>query len=414
MAYLTIITGTHEFYDMFGYLQNDILKNTVYRYNVDGVKFKKKRFDRVVITEEGEVVKLPPVMAALSKNRFSVVQTMGSGKTILGAEHIARVHKIGGRTGANLGVEWFPSNKDKKKEQWVPNINSIEDMQSAKNITALFDDIKGTIKKWNSNEADLISAIANASRKEGVNLLLTTQRVINFVPKDIREVATNYEIPYITIRDMRKPSPDSMGYPLEMEVFNISANDVFMGFGVSNGLIPDGKTILPTPKLLNCYSTLEIARDLSKGEETTPLMQNTELEPYKGYNNEVKVIKELEKFEGTIRHLSAENPREHDTDILFYAPDGLYHIDAIGTQRYNKGKRYYHKLNTESKDAMDIYNKAQAKGVKKSFLAFEWKGKIRFLDIKHIIGKSGACDYSQELRKKTIMPYAVFRPRLGH
>ena len=85
MAYLTIITGSHEFSDRFGRFTRAYARNPMYDYEVDGINFKKRRFDRVIINEDGELIFLPEIISPPIGNKvFSVIQTMGSGKTILG------------------------------------------------------------------------------------------------------------------------------------------------------------------------------------------------------------------------------------------------------------------------------------------------------------------------------------------
>lgn len=403
MAYLTIISGTHQFNDSFNIFRTAYIKNTVYKYDIDGIKFKKRRFDRVVIMKDGNIVTLPPIIAHLGYGNFSVTQTMGSGKTILGMEHLARTHFSGFATAANMSVQWFPSNRNKPKKEWIPNVNSLDDLDKARKVTVLFDDIKKTITKWQAKEADMISGIVNASRKESVNMLLTTQRVINFVPKDIREVATNYEVPYITIRDMRQKSPDSMGKPLEMEVFNISANDVFLGFGLHNGFMPDNSTLILNDKLLNSYSTLEIAVDLKNGGSAVPLDKNINREPYTGYYNEMKVFKELSKYQGELTHLSFENPHEHDSDILF-VNGKKYLIDSVACRLHGN----YYSLSTDHKDMNKLYEDAKTRKIIR-MLAFEYKKKIRLIDVKHLAGKGGEIRVSEHVRTHYRTPYQLFK-----
>ncbi len=366
MAFVTIISGTFGFYDPQMRFASEWIKPKLYRYNVGGVQFRKKRFEQVVIMEDGNVITLPSVIAPVGTNEWIVTQTMGSGKTILGIEHLARIHRGGGRTAANISVKWFGDNIGKPKQEWTPNILSLEDLERARGVTVLLDDIKKTVASWQTKEAKLISAIVNTSRKESVNLIITSQRVVNFVPKDIREVVTNYEIPYITIRDMRRKTPDGMGFPVEMEVLNISANGVFLGFGVHNGFVPDGKTLMPTPRLLDAYSTLEIAVDLKKGKSKGGVFANpAEKEPYSGYYNERALYEELMQYEGVVQHIAAENPQQHETDIIF-ANSRVYHIDVVSLIRRPKKpgqKREYLHLQTAKKDLNEVYYRCREKGV---------------------------------------------------
>ena len=402
MAYLTIITGSHEFSDRFGRFTRAYARNPMYDYEVDGLQFKKRRFDRVIINEDGELIFLPEIISPPIGNKvFSVIQTMGSGKTILGMEHLARVHKIGGNTGANMSVEWFKHNLDKQKEDWTPSLNSMNDLEIAKNITLLFDDIKKTISKWQAKEADMVSSIVNASRKESVNIVFTTQRVINFVPPNIREVANNYEIPYITIRDMRRESPDKMGMPLEMEVFNISANGVFENFGMFTGMFVDGKSICPTERLLNSYSTLEIATDLSgKSGVTIKNGKEVPVEPkipsYNGYELEKFICDELEKRDVGVVHLAAIN-REHEADIEAIRSNGTkVLVDAVACYaRSDSGYR----LITQHKDIKQKLKNAK-KGKYSIYLGFIFDNKVRLLNYKYVPDRVGDVTYRKQMQKQ--------------
>lgn len=414
MAYLSIITGSYDFYDPYGFFASAWNDPKIYKYEIDGIIIKKRRMDRVIIMEDGRVFKLPPVIAPTSRTHYSVNQTMGSGKTVLAVEHLARTHANGGRTGANVSLKWFPCNIGKRPSEWLPNINSLKDLEDASNVSVLFDDIKGTIKDWATSEARLTGTIVNASRKKGVNITLTTQRVINFVPPDIREVATNYEIPYITIRDKRQESPDNMGFPVEMEVLNISPNQIFLGFGVYNGLFADNCKIRPTKRLLSAFSTLEVAGNLSipKADMLT-LNENMggQSEPYAGYNNEIRVFNELDQYSGTLIHLSAKNPRNHKTDIQYIEKGKVYLIDVVGINRYQKGQRYYYKLLTGRKDFQEDYD-SSTKDKSTRLLAFTFKGRVKFIHYKDLVGKSGQVDYGKELKQKSKSAYALFSPKI--
>jgi hypothetical protein len=409
MAFITIITGSHEFRDDFNYFLKAYRKQQLYKYTIDGVSFKKNRFDRVIITKDNEVIYLPPVIATLGYNKFSCTQTMGSGKTVLGMEHLARIHHNGGNTDANLSVAWFKHNQGKLLKQWLPSVNSLEDFERANKTTVLFDDIKHTISRWNAEESEFISAIVNQSRKEMLNIIITTQRVINFVPPNIREVCTNYEIPYVTIRDQRVESPDNMGMPLEMEVLNISANGVFIGFGLFNGLVCDGTTILPTKRLLESYSTLEVAVDLKTGD-TKPqdaIGEDIIKEPYKGYLNEKVVYDKLTGYVGELKHLSAENSNTHLADIELNNGK-RYLIDVVGVG--GKGKKKM--LNTGHKNIPEWVEKIKKlKAV--PLYAYSINNMIFLVKCDFLIGKSGKIALSKELRKRSHSCEFFFTNRLS-
>lgn len=404
MAYLTIVAGSHEFSDRFGRFEAAYRRNQIFEYEIDGITFKKRRFDRVIINEDGELIVLPEIISPPITNKvFSVVQTMGSGKTILGMEHLARVHKIGGNTAANMSVEWFKENIGKQKEEWIPTLNSMADLETAKNVTVLFDDIKKTISKWQAKEADMVSSIVNASRKESVNVIFTTQRVINFVPPNIREVANNYEIPYITIRDMRRDSPDKMGMPLEMEVFNISANGVFENFGLFTGMFVDGKTICPTERLLNSYSTLEIATDLSgKGGVTIKNGKEVPVEPkipsYNGYELEKFICDELEKRDVGVVHLAAVN-REHEADIEVVKSNGSkVLIDAVSCYKRTDHKNAY-RMQTHHKDIKQKIKNAKD-GKYNIYLGYIFNSRLWFLNFDALPNVVGDLSYPKKLHQR--------------
>lgn len=397
MAFITIISGSHEFRDDFHYFENAYRLQQRYLYDIDGVKFAKNKFDRVIITKENDVVFLPPVIATLGYGNYSCTQTMGSGKTILGMEHLARIYRNGGNTDANLSVAWFKKNQGKKVKEWIPSINSLEDFENANRTTVLFDDIKHTISRWNAQESEFISAIVNQSRKELLNIIITTQRVINFVPPNIREVCTNYEIPYVTIRDQRQSSPDGMGMPIEMEVLNISSNGVFIGFGLFNGLVCDGTTIMPTKKLLESYSTLEVAVDLKTGETKSMHITDIELnkEPYSGYNTERIVYNHLTKYVGELKHLAAENNNTHIGDIEFNNGK-RYLIDVVGVS----GKGQKKTLNTLHKNIVEwVEDTKKRKCV--PLYSYVDNGFVFFLNGVELIGKKGNIGLSKKLKQKS-------------
>ena len=208
----------------------------------------------------------------MDRNGFSwsVSQPTGSGKTILAVYNLRETYRKGGNIQANFSYQHMKHNEGKPRDQWTPSITAIDDLITAKKCHLVIDDIKGTIERWQAKEAEIISMVANLGRKDSVDLDFTTQRVINFVPPNIRAVATGYLIPYITIRDMRIDTPDNKGYPREMEVMALipaDMGDVFVGFGVLHGDVPDGKIITPSKELLNSYKTMEIATGLKHGEE---------------------------------------------------------------------------------------------------------------------------------------------------
>lgn len=321
------------------------------------MKFKKHRFDRVVITKGGGIIFLPPVITR-RKNHYEVDQWMGAFKTGAAMEHIGRVHKNGGRILTNFKVGYLSHNIGKPKEKWTPNILGLDDLEKANNCTMVLDDIKKILERWNCAEAVLVSKVVNASRKERVDIIITSQRTVNSVPTDIREVCTNYEIPFVTVRDQRINSPDGMGTPLEVEIFNISATGNFLGFGIWNGFYPDGCTLKPTKKMLDMYDTTEKVTDL-KTEGARPNQP--------GYALEEKAFEYLkEKVPGMQwEHLNGK----HVFDII----SDTHAIDVVGTDPDGC-------LVLEHKDLSKHMRTAKRKG-QLPYLMFLYSGGWRFFKI---------------------------------
>lgn len=346
---LTIITGTHSFIDLTGKFRRAFIASMSNRikYTINGLTFSKRRFDRVEITKEGKVIHEPSRLFPMDRNGlwWSVSQPTGSGKTILGVHDLHRTYLHGGNIAANLSYQYFDHNKDKIPEKWTPSIRTIEDLQKIRSCHVLIDDIKGTIANWQAKEADIITLTSNTGRKESVDLTFTTQRVINYIPPNIRAVATGYEIPYITVRDCRIPTPDNKGFPVEMEVFSLipgDNGDIFVGFGVLNKDIPDGRIITPSAELLNSYRTMELAAGLKIGGEDGARVNQP------GYELEAKAFDYLKAKCPAMKweHLNGKYvfdiiSETHAIDVTGTDPDGrliLEHKDLLGHVRTAKRK----------------------------------------------------------------------------
>ena len=365
---LTIIAGTHTFVDLTGKFRLAWARSQQKRifYDINGVKFAKRRFDRVEIQTDGSVVFFPSRIFPMDRYgiQWSVSQPTGSGKTILAVYHLRKTFRNGGNIAANFSYKYFAHNLDKTPDKWLPNIVSIEDLQEIKNCHVVIDDIKGTIERWQAKEADIITLVANTGRKESVDLDFTTQRVINYMPPNIRAVATGYEIPYITIRDCRIPTPDNKGFPVEMEVFSAipaDSGDVFVGFGVLNKDIPDGKIICPTQELLNSYRTMELA---------TGLKMDGKSSNRPGLEGEKKLLTYLQM---------------HYPDIDFNLKNGKgvfdiesqhAYLDHVGIEEHGTGYR----LNTRHKNISKHRDYSQLHKTP-GYIVFEWNGDFRFLSI---------------------------------
>ena len=362
--------------------------------------FKKHRFERVVIGKEGQLWHLRAPIFEQQYNYYEVQQTMGCYKTGIIMEHLARIHERGGVTGANFGIKWFPKNIGLVKNKWRPNVNSFDDFQKAHDITIGFDDVKGTIESVNGESAKLGSMIVNESRKLRKDILISTQRTTNFIPPNIRAVVTNYEIPIITVRDKRLPSPDGMGYPLEVEILNVSGHYTFLGFGITDGGdgLPDGNRINPRKTLLDAYSTEEIATDLKQGksEGDISIEMNTEREPYSGYNHEMEVVRELYQLRnGIVHHISKDSPQRHIGDIE-YLNGKKWMIDVVAVIQETARSRYP-MLQTFQKDINMFITENQKMGYI-PIIAFKLRKDVRFLKAELLAGKKGNIRLSKELK----------------
>jgi hypothetical protein len=365
---LTIITGTHSFIDLTGKFRDAFIKSMSNRikYTINGLTFTKRRFDRVEITKEGKVIHEPSRLFPMDRNGlwWSVSQPTGSGKTILAVFDMQRTHQRGGRVEGNLSYQYFPHNKDLPAEKWTPSVRTIEDLQKLRGCHCVIDDIKGTIANWQAKEADIITLTSNTGRKESVDLTFTTQRVINYMPPNIRAVATGYEIPYITVRDCRIPTPDNKGFPVEMEVFSLipgDNGDIFVGFGVLNKDIPDGRIITPSAELLNSYRTMELATGLKIGGEDGARVNQP------GYELEAKALEFLKEHCPGMKwqHLNGK----HVFDII----SDTHAIDITGTDPDGR-------LILEHKDLLSHIRTAKRK-CQKPYLMYESAGSWRFIPI---------------------------------
>jgi len=277
----------------------------------------------------------------MDRNGFSwsVSQPTGSGKTILAVYNLRETYRKGGNIQANFSYQHMKHNEGRPREQWTPSITAIDDLITAKKCHLVIDDIKGTIERWQAKEAEIISMVANLGRKDSVDIDFTTQRVINFVPPNIRAVATGYLIPYITIRDMRIETPDNKGYPREMEVMALipaDMGDVFVGFGVLHGDVPDGKIITPSRELLNSYKTMEIAVGLKQGEDG-----GRDNQP--GHGLEVQALEYLNSHSNDIDWTHLNGKAEFDIvsdsialDVVGMSDAGQLHLDHKNLMKHIK------------------------------------------------------------------------------
>jgi len=189
-------------------------------------------------------------------NRSRIVQYLGSGKTLMGMHLLAEKAYYGECVAANLNLIWH--NLGKPKSEWKAKINTMSDFQDLDNCTVLLDDIRATISHFNCKEADFVSEVANAGRKLNLDIISTAQREIMF-PKDLRDMATEWIVPVIRVRDMTQWTPDNTGLPIEMIALHFDGGKTFTH--MSN-------PIINLNKLFSAYSTLQRAIGLKVEKKT--------------------------------------------------------------------------------------------------------------------------------------------------
>lgn len=277
MSSLILITGTiDEVEDPFGKLDISELYYETWEEDPESP-------NHVIVNREPLPIKFYGV------DRLRIVQYLGSGKTLKGMDILTNVVITGRKVAANLGLAW--DNEGKKKEEWVSRIQSMEDFKDLDHCTVLIDDIKGTILRWNVEEADVISEIANAGRKTGLDIIITAQRE-KMIPPEIRDMATEWIVPIIRVRDYTRQTPDGTGYPVEM---------ICLHFDGAKVLKSISEPIINMENLFNSYSTLAKAVSLKKGEDKPRTNQE-------GYEQEVKALEWLKaNVPGEWRHLNGKS-----------------------------------------------------------------------------------------------------------
>lgn len=231
---IKIITGTITGLDPFGEMRK--LKKAGFFY-------------QWYLTKKGWGKKKTKIVSGLqslmnSMSAFRLIQTTGSGKTLLAAIWLYQAHKKGLSCAANMDITFS------KK------INTYDDFLNLTNTKILLDDIRHIIASWNSKDAKISSEMANSSRKKGNEIYITTQRLENFVPPDIRNITDEIHVPYIRCFDATRKSPDGRYYPLEINDLRFSAGMEFL----------DHKTYDLTGKtgelILNSFNTMQISSGL--------------------------------------------------------------------------------------------------------------------------------------------------------
>ena len=287
--------------------------------------------------------------------RFSIIQTTGSGKTVLAMIYSYEAHRRGIPTGGNLSLKWTKNNENKEKKYWHPLIQCMEDIEEARFMHITLDDIRGTITAWNAKEAKMVSEVANATRKKGNYIDITTQRTV-FVPPDMRDIADEIIVPFIRVSDGTRKGPDGRDVPLEIVAFYFSAGQELIDYKIYNLGGETGQYILDS------FNTLEIAAGLRQGEGQARINQP-------GYELEAKAYQYLkEQIPGVEwQHLNGKNVFDiisphHAIDVVGTDPDGF--------------------LNIDHKDLIRHIKTAKNKG-QKPFLMFQFANEWRFVIINH-------------------------------
>ena len=181
--------------------------------------------------------------------RGSIIQTTGSGKTIDALLMSYDAHSKGIITGGNLSIGWTKNNIGKEKKDWRPVITSMGALQKARKMHITLDDIRGVIKSWNSDMADMAAETSNATRKNGNKIDITTQRM-KFVPPDMRDIIDEVYVPFIRGYDTTRYAPDGRWMPVQLISLHFSPGYEFMDAKIYNLTRPTEQYVL------NNYDTL--------------------------------------------------------------------------------------------------------------------------------------------------------------
>lgn len=178
---------------------------------------------------------------------INIIQTTGSGKTILAALNLYRASKSGRKTAANMPFNFLTT-----------ELTSFDDFLNLSGHRILLDDIRHVIQIFGTNDAKMTSEAANGSRKKFNELDITTQRLENFVPPDLRKITDEYHVPIIRCFDATRKSPDLKNYfPLEICDLRFSAGLDFLDMKRYNLTSKTGLEVI------NSFSTLGISKKLN-------------------------------------------------------------------------------------------------------------------------------------------------------
>lgn len=336
MSSLTLITGTiDEAEDPF--LKLNLQELYYERWDAD-----EDDPSSIIVTREMIPIKF------YNDSKFRVVQYLGSGKTLKGMDILSHKVVFGGRVCANLGLVW--DNEGKPKDQWDSSVMSFDDLENLDHCTVLIDDIKGTILKWNVKEADIVSKIANAGRKTGLDIIVTAQRE-KMIPPELRDIATEWIVPIIRVRDFTRETPDNTGYPIEMICLHFDGSKIFKFMS---------EPIIGLEPLFASYSTLQKAIALRQDNNEGARANQP------GYALECKAVSFLDEKTGLKwEHLNGKHVFDvisdtHAFDIVGTDPDGFLYLDH--------------------KDLTKHIRTAKRKG-QKPYLMYEYANEWRFVPI---------------------------------
>ncbi len=268
---------------------------------------------------------------AMDGKHIEIIQDLGSGKTLKAIDMLAHKVFAGGACYANLGLAWNPANIDKPKEEWIPDLKSLDDLSKYNNCTILIDDIYGTIQQWNTEAAKIVGIVANERRKMRKDIIITAQREV-MIPPGLRDMATEWIVPVITERDFTRESPDGTGYPTKLRTIHFNGAKVFKYIS---------PPLVGLERIFEAYNTIETAVHLNKNESGARTNQP-------GYELEAKAFEYLkEKVPGMKwQHLNGKHVFDiisdtHAIDIVGTDPDGaliLEHKDLLKHIKTAKGK----------------------------------------------------------------------------
>lgn len=207
---------------------------------------------------------LPSIMSSGSQTNpiptqfVNIVQTTGSGKTLLAMIHLYYAYMQKRKIAANMNVR-FGNMKGKV-------INNYEDFLILEHSEILLDDIRHIITAWNSKDAKISSEFANSSRKKENGINITTQRLDNFVPPDIRMITDELHVPFIMWFDGEHKSPDwtptNPHYmPLKIADLRFSAGMEYLDYKIYNLMGDAGKIVLDS------FSTMQISESIKNNDE---------------------------------------------------------------------------------------------------------------------------------------------------